>query len=83
VFGLSNIDRPPAGDIPGTIITLATKDENVHLIYEHHTAKGEFIFDTNQVKQILEGLPLSHPHIRNSLKEMISENLKDIQAEDS
>lgn len=83
VFGFSNIDRPPAGDLPGIIITLAAKDDSVHLVYQHYTPKGEFTFDSAQIKETLEGLPLSHPQIRNSLKEMIRENLKDIQAENS
>lgn len=80
-FGLTNIDRPPVGDLPGVIVSLAALDEKVQFIYHHKTSEGEYIFDTKEISSVLEGIPFSNAKVQMLLKEMISENLKDIGAE--
>ena len=42
------------------------------------TEKGEYTFDTNEVKEILEGVPLNDPEIVIALRQMIRENIKEI-----
>ena len=44
----------------------------------HTTEKGEYTFDTNEVKEILEGVPLNDPEIVIALRQMIRENIKEI-----
>jgi hypothetical protein len=47
-------------------------------IYKHSTANGEYIFDTKEIKEVLEEVSVSDPHIIQYLKELINENLNTI-----
>ena len=77
-FGLSHWDRPPMGDIAGSIVILVSANPEIDFIYRHSTEKGEYTFDTNEVKEILEGVPLNDPEIVMALRQMIRENIKEI-----
>ncbi len=77
-FGLKNIDRPPLGDIAGTIVLLAAANLKIRFIYRHITEKGEYRFDTKEANEMLEEMPISEPGVIRFLKEMIKENLQEI-----
>ena len=78
-FGYHHIDRPPLGDITGTILILLTNEKGTDVLYRHQTLQGEFNFDSREIKKILEGTPLVTKEIRDFLKSMIDENLENIQ----
>lgn len=78
-FTHKNIDRPPLGDIAGTIVMLAANDREIEIIYTHKTDTDTFSFDTKDVKEALDGMSLSSPKVINWLKEMINENLTEIK----
>lgn len=78
-LGLKHIDRPILGDIAGTLIILANNEIDTDIKYIHQTEKGIYIFDTAEIKQTLDDVPLSNPEIQHYLKEMIKENLEQIQ----
>ena len=78
-FGFQHIDRPILGDIAGSLLILCSNENDTSIRYTHHTPKGQFEFDTREIKKELEGISLSTPEIRNFLKEMIQENLEQIQ----
>ncbi len=78
-FQHSHIDRPPLGDLTATITCLIVGYPQVDLYYRHRlldlTAQSaeEFIFDTREMRAILEdAVPLSDPDvlgfIRNTLE---------------
>ena len=79
LFGYSHFDRPPLGDIAGTICLLVSANPQIEFIYEHKTSEGEYTFDTRQIKQALDGVPISSPEVYKLLKEMIETNLNDIK----
>lgn len=78
-FQHDHIDRPPMGDLAGTIVMLCAQHEDIHYIYKHITDKGEYIFDTEEVKEALDGMSMNDINIIKFLKEMIQENLKEIE----
>lgn len=78
-FGFHHIDRPVLGDMAGTLLILAANEKQTEIRYVHETPKGQFEFDTREVKKELDGMPLSTPEIRKFLNEMIRENLEQIQ----
>jgi anti-sigma regulatory factor (Ser/Thr protein kinase) len=80
-FRLSHMDRPPAGDIPATLRLLIAANPTLHLVYEHHTPKGTFVFDTRQVKEAIGDLPLNHPEVLRMCSTYVYENLNLIGAE--
>jgi len=77
-FQHDHIDRAPMGDLAGTIVMLCSQYENIHFIYTHTTDDGEFVFDTDEVKEALDGMSMKDLTIIKYLKEMINENLHEI-----
>ena len=76
LFRHSHIDRPPKGDIAGVISILAGANPLIDFIYRHLYEDCEYIFDTREVKDALEDVPLSEPAVIRYMKEMIDENLR-------
>ena len=65
-FIKNHLDTPPMGNIVETIITLI----------QYTSDKLEFILDTQEIKKILEGVPINQPEIIVWLKEYIKEGLQ-------
>lgn len=81
VFSHKNIDRPTLGDIAGTIVLTASAFPDIHFIYKHEKDGKEYIFDTNEINEALDGISIQDPEIIQYLREMITENLKEIDVE--
>ncbi len=81
VFGHSHIDRQPLGDMPGVIMLLVGANPELDFIYRHQINQNFYEFNTAEVKEVLEGLPLNNPLIIRQLKAMIAENLSELQAD--
>jgi len=81
VFSHSNIDRPSLGDISGTIMILVGANPDMKFVYTHKTDSGIYEFNTDDVKDILDGVPINDAEILEYLKQMIKENLKNIKIE--
>lgn len=79
-FSHSHLDRPPLGDMAETLSLLAAANPDIHFIYIHKTPRGSYKFDTREIEETLEGIPLSHPDIVSAIQEMIRENLQEIEA---
>ena len=77
-FSLSHWDRPPMGDVAGSIVILVSANPDIEFIYRHITEKGDYTFDTEEVKEIMEGVPINDPEIVMALRQMIRENIKEI-----
>ena len=75
-FIYNNIDRPALGDVAGVLVLTAASNEDSRFVYQHYTEEGEFIFDTDEVKEILDGVSFNNAKIIHYLKDMINENLK-------
>ncbi len=78
-FGLSHLDRPVLGNIAETLVLLFSSYPGIDFVYSHHTPSGHYQIDTREVKQNLDEVPINHPDIRKFLKELIQENLEQIQ----
>ena len=78
IFSHSNIDRPVLGNIAETMMLLVGANPEIDFLYKHTTSEGEYVFDTKEVKEVLEGVSLSDPNILVYLKEMINENINTI-----
>lgn len=78
-FILTHLDRPPLGDIAGTIVLLTAANPGINITYHHVTNTGEYLFDTNEINATLEGVSINEPSVMRFLKEMINENLSEIK----
>ena len=75
-FIKNHLDTPPMGNIVETIITLIQADEKINYLFKYTSDKLEFILDTQEIKKILEGVPINQPEIIVWLKEYIKEGLQ-------
>lgn len=75
-FKLDDIDRMPLGDVAETATTLLYPDCDFKWIYR--VGEREFVFDTREVKEELEGIPIDSPEIVVFLKSMLKENIESI-----
>jgi hypothetical protein len=80
VFGFNHIDRLILGDISGTITFIIAANPSVHLVYKYCIEYKVYIFNTREIKKILEEPNISKPMITNYLNELIQESLKGINA---
>lgn len=74
---------PPLGDVAETLTLLAAANPAIHFSYDHTTPSGTYRFDTQEIIQVLEGVPLGHPEILPAIQNLIRENLKEIHADQS
>lgn len=75
-------DRPPMGDLTGTLVMLVSQHEDIHFIITYITDEGKFVFDTDEVKEALGGMSMNDLSIIKYLKEFVQENLDEIHAND-
>lgn len=80
LFIHDNIDRLPLGDIAGTLALMASANPLIEFTYTHSVDGEQYIFDTREIKEVLDDFPISDIHIFKFLKEMINENLQEIKA---
>ena len=78
VMDLNHIDRQPMGDIAGVLVLLLTANPTIRFIYDHTTDNGKYVVDTAEIKNTLGTDFVNNPGILNFIKEMIEENLKNI-----
>ncbi len=79
-FQHNHLDRPPMGDLAGTIVMLCSQYQNIRFIYKHITDVDEFVFDTDEIKEALDGMSLQEVSIMKYIKEKIEENLNEINS---
>lgn len=76
VFGLSHIDRMPVGDIAGTMTALIGANPDIDFVLRYSVEGNGFISDTREMRQALEGIPLSEPEVLSYITKFINENIE-------
>lgn len=85
-FQHSHIDRPPLGDLVGTVLCMIVGFPTLEVLFQHtvHTADGEtheFTLDTRELRAVLgEDLPLSDPEVLSFLRETLTEGEAHLRA---
>lgn len=86
-FKLNNIDLPPFGSWVDTFYILVINDEGVDIKYTHevieNNEKKTFVFDTIEIKNVLDGMSIKDFSLMQWMKEYIREGLKEIKAIDN
>ena len=78
VFGRSHLDRPPMGDLAGTIVLTASAYPDIRFIFHYHNGETDYVFDTVEVNEALDGISIQEPEVIQYLKEMIQENIGNV-----
>lgn len=83
-FRLNNIDLPPFGNWVDTFYILVINDEDVDIKYTHRVIKNnetkEFVFDTIEIKNILDGMSIKDFSLMQWAKDYIKNGLEEIDA---
>jgi hypothetical protein len=73
-FRWSNVDRPPLGDMAGTLMTLIAGHPDLDFLYEEREGGRVFRFDTREIKNDLEGVPINTPQALEAIRGVLNEN---------
>ena len=79
VFGRSHLDRPPMGDLAGAIVLTASAYPDIRFIFHYHNGETDYVFDTVEVNEALDGISIQEPEVIQYLKEMIQENIGNVE----
>ena len=75
----ASIDCLPLGDLPGTLTTLVTMNpEKPEFTLHCASPKGEMQFDTREIREALQGVPLNEPEIAAWMQESLREEIEPI-----
>ncbi len=77
----NNIDRPVLGGVASVLVSTAASYPDIEFVYTHTRNGVSYTFDTKEVKDALDGVPIGSPNVIKYLIEMINENLKEIKVE--
>ncbi len=77
VFGLGHLDRPPMGDLAGTLALTISAYPDIRFIFRYRRDREvDYTLDTDEVHEALGEVPINDPDIIEALKEMIQENIQ-------
>lgn len=80
-FQYGHIDRPPLGDVVGTLLCMMIGFQGVDVIYRHQVDDREFTLDTREIREILEEVSFSDPDVLAFLRGNLAEGVNALQGE--
>ncbi len=81
VFKTDSIDFTPLGDMESTISTIVSMNEDKDFLYIRSIDEKEFSFSSKEIKQILDGVPLSEPSIIMWIEGHIKEQTQSLKTQ--
>lgn len=73
-FAIDHIDRPPLGDLGETMSILISNGDEVDYVLHFVFNETDFVFDTRELKEQLDGVPMDEPEVLLFIKNYIREN---------
>lgn len=74
-FTLNNIDRMPLGDIAGTMSVLINAKPEIDFVLDYRINERKYLFDTKEIKDILDGVSIDNVEIIAYLEGIINDNI--------
>ena len=78
-FDHNHIDRAPIGDIVNAITMLLLSSPEIRYIFTYIMNQRIFTMDTDEIKKILEGVPINDLTVIHWVKEYLEENLREVK----
>jgi len=72
-FVLDHPDLPPLGNVKETLFLLCVSNPEVRFKLRYCQGSEEFMFDTKEVEDSLQGVPINHPEVVAFLKRYLTE----------
>ena len=77
-FGLSNIDRPPMGDVSGALFTLVLLNPQIDFLFVYDYDGKNFTFDTRVIRETVDPIPLDNPEISAWIKDCLYQEITEL-----
>jgi anti-sigma regulatory factor (Ser/Thr protein kinase) len=77
-FKHSHIDRAPIGNVGQTIVALINHNDAIEYVYTHNIDDQRFIFDTREIKKLIEGVSIRKNEILLWISEYINDNINNL-----
>ncbi len=77
-FGLSHIDRPPMGDVPGALYTLVLVNPQMDFRFLYDYDGKRFTLDTREIRAAVAPFPLDAPEISAWIKDCLYQEITDL-----
>ncbi|HOL05674.1 MAG TPA: ATP-binding protein [Syntrophorhabdaceae bacterium] len=74
-FTLDHPDLPPIGNLKDTILILTVSNPEVDFLFNIKNDVINFIFDTEEIKGLLDGVPINSPEVIKFLTNYLDEHL--------
>ena len=78
-MGIPLFELAAVGDMAGTMVTLVSVNPEINFIYIHRVNDSEFVFDTQEIKEILGDVPLDSTEVLSWIMDYITEGLGKIR----
>ncbi len=75
------IDTPEMGDLGEMMMDCISADDSIDYVLRYCTDQNEFVFESEEIRKQLAGVPLQTPEVLLWMKEYISEGIKQIKEE--
>lgn len=75
-FMKSHIDMLPLGSMGDTMVSLIAVNPDVDFTFTYKTDRGEFYFDTREVKAQLEDVPITVPMVLDWIKQFVEQGME-------
>lgn len=75
-FQLDHPDLPPIGKLKDTILILSVSNPDVDFLFNVKNDVINFIFDTEEIKTLLDGVSINSPEVIKFLTNYLDEHLK-------
>lgn len=74
-FDYHNLDCPPLGDVADAIYFLSSQHLGIRFVFDYIFNDTSYRWDTNEVQDALDGLPLNAPEVKDALMELLRSNM--------
>ncbi len=75
-FQLNHVDRPAIGSMADTMLTLIAGHPDLDYVYEEREDGRVFRFDTREIRNDLEDVPINTPEALTAIRGMLKEQIK-------
>lgn len=75
-FMIGNIDRPPLGDVPGTITDIIISEPDLELTLVLENGTEAFRLDSAEIREKLGEVPITEYAVTSWMREYLSEGIK-------
>jgi hypothetical protein len=78
-FRWSHVDRPAIGSMTDTLLALIAGHPDRDFVYEERDGERVFRFDTREIKDDLDGVPIASPAVLDAIRDLLKENIRQFE----